>query len=73
MEPWLGTIPQVHKGLEHMNQVVEVALQPVHQFVVKKDQMEAVLLDIMAKVLVHVKVKLGEPAMEQELDDQIYK
>jgi hypothetical protein len=28
--------------------------------------MEAVLLDIMAKVLVHVKVKLGEPAMELE-------
>jgi hypothetical protein len=66
MEPWLGTIPQVHKGPGHTNQVVEVALRPVHQFVAKKDQMEAVLLDIMAKVLVHVKVKLEELAMELE-------
>lgn len=78
-EPWLGTIPQVHRGSGQTNHVVEVALRPVPQFVVKKVQMESVRLDTMGKVLVHVKVKPGEPAMElefvhqQELDDQIYK
>jgi hypothetical protein len=35
---------------------------------VKKDQMEDVLLDITAKVLVHVKVKLAEPAKELEFE-----
>lgn len=66
MGPWLGTIPHVHRGPGQTNQVVEVVLRPVHQFVVMKVQMVAVRFDTMGKVPVHVKVKRGEPVMELE-------
>ena len=57
-------------GCEQTNQVVEVALQPVHQFVVMKDQMETVMLDIRVKVLVQAKVKLRELVAVLELEHQ---
>ena len=77
--PWQGTRPLAHRGSELMNQVAEVALQPVHQFVEMKDQMEAVQLDITVMVPVQVKAKLGELVMvlefvhQQAVDDGIYK
>ena len=57
-------------GCEQTNQVVEVALQPVHQFVVMKDQMETVSLDTRVKVLVQAKVKLRELVAVLELEHQ---